>query len=105
MSEIVVNDSEVEQTIFSTDEMTGDVTVERRFDIQPIIEDIQTLKSVSDGKGKNFWHIGKIPMGIIEKYMQEWGITFADFMKDPTHGRRILTDPNYSKFRIYEGNI
>lgn len=105
MSKIVVNDSAAEQTVYATDELTGDITIERRFDIAPVLEDINNLKSISDGKGQNFWHIGKVPLGVIEKYCAEKGITYGEFLKNKDIARQFLTDPDYSKFRIYEGNI
>ena len=105
MNKIVVNDSAVEQTVYATDEMTGDVTVERRFDIAPVLQNIKDLKSISDGKGQNFWHIGKVPLGVIEEYCNKRGITYGEFLKNKDIARQFLTDPDYSHFRIYEGNI
>lgn len=46
-----------------------------------------------------------IPNVIIEKYLNEHGVSFAEFMADQTHMRRICNDPDNKMFRIWPGVI
>lgn len=48
---------------------------------------------------------GVIPAIIQQKYMNEAGITFAEFMRNPDHHKRLLNDPALKDFRIYPGRV
>jgi hypothetical protein len=79
----------------------------RTQDVEPILDEVARIKQVSNGMSKSgeLAHVGRIPAVIVEKYCTETGITFAEFLQDKTHIQRIVSDPNYSRFRIWEGSI
>lgn len=79
----------------------------REQDCEPIIKEVAQLKEVTDGRGNTSlgYFVGRIPAIIVEKYINEVGITFRDFIVDTTHVHRILNDPAYKKFRIFEGKV
>lgn len=93
------------ETVFSTDSSTGNVVVERRADVEPLIKNVERLRDYSGGKGKDFWHLGRIPLAIVESYLAQHKVTFQQFCEDPAHVNRILLDPDYKHFRVFEGNI
>lgn len=46
-----------------------------------------------------------IPMVIIEKYCNDNGVQFHEFMADEVHMRRICNDPDNKMFRIWPGQL
>lgn len=75
-------------------------------DCSPIVESVARLRAAGGGKlDKDMWHLGRIPDVIVEKYCNESQIEFSEFMQNPVHVHRILQDPAYSKFRVFEGAI
>lgn len=85
----------------------GNVTIERVADVQAILDETAMLRSMGHtvSESGDLHHIGKIPKIIVEKYCNEKGITFRDFITDDTHITRILNDPDYSLFRVWEGRV
>jgi hypothetical protein len=83
------------------------IVVQRSQDVEPIIEHLAALRQDSDGKSKSgeLYHVGDIPMAIVEGYLAEAGVTFHEFIKDDVHIKRILTNPDYSKFRVWQGRF
>lgn len=54
---------------------------------------------------KEMRHVARIPQVIVEKYCNDNRITFDQFMKDPTHVKRIVQHPDNSLFRIWKGAL
>lgn len=81
----------------------GKVVMNRFSDVEPALDLLSGMRQITDGKGKQFWWIGEIPNVIVEKYLNENGVTYQDFLADSTHARRILQNPDYKKFRVFEG--
>ena len=83
----------------------GKFIVENKQDVEPFIRqaavDRETLGEVP-GLG---YKIGTIPAVVIQDYLNTVGITFEEFMKDDTHIYRIMSDPDYKKFRVWEGKL
>lgn len=44
--------------------------------------------------------LAEFPSEIVEKYINDTGITFEEWMQNPAHVRRMLRDPALSYFRI-----
>lgn len=42
---------------------------------------------------------------MIEKYINETGITYEEFMSEECHIRAILNNPEYADFRIWKGAV
>ena len=57
------------------------------------------------GKGKDMWHAASYPPVVVERYCNQAGIDFAEFMQNKEHVRRMMQDPALSKFRVFEGQV
>lgn len=44
--------------------------------------------------------LAEFPAELVEKYINDAGITFQEWMQNPEHVRRMLRDPALSAFRI-----
>lgn len=49
---------------------------------------------------KDMPKLAEFPAEIVEKYINEAGITFAEWMRNPEHVRKMLRDPALAYFRI-----
>ena len=89
------------------DESTDKLHISRIQDAEPIIQEVRELKEVTDGRGDSIkgYFVGRIPAMVVEQYLIEVGVTFEDFVRDDTHVKRIMNNPDYAKFRIFEGKI
>jgi len=89
------------------DEATNKTTIYREQDCEPVVDEVKRIKEVTDGRGDGVmgYHVGKIPAIIIEQYIEEMGVSFHEFCVDPVHITRICNDPDYKRFRIFEGRI
>jgi hypothetical protein len=76
-------------------------------DIEPLLNDIKAIKDITNGKSDSgdMYHVGTIPAIIVEKYCNEVGISFHDFIIDNTHIKRIVNDPDFARFRVWEGKL
>lgn len=83
----------------------GTLIVQRTQDVQEIIDRCQTLANAGQGRGKDMHLAADLPMGVIETYCNENGITFSEWMQNPIHVKRMLNDPALSKFRIWQGRV
>lgn len=45
-------------------------------------------------------HLAEFPAELVEKYCNDTGVTFAEWMRNPVHARRMLNDPALAHFRI-----
>lgn len=50
-------------------------------------------------------HAARIPDVFVEKYINDHNITFAEFMNNKEHIRRVLNDPAMAHFRVWKGRI
>jgi len=94
-------------TEYSHDWKTDTLHVKREQDCEPIVDEVARLKQVTDGRGDTSlgYFVGRIPAIIVEKYLTEMGVTYREFMQEDVHIKRIMNDPAYKKFRIFEGKM
>lgn len=85
----------------------GDQYIERLSqDVEPIIEHVKGLRGVDAVGSSEMRHAAKIPKVVIENYLRQHGISFAEFMSNTeTHARRLLNDPALAGFRIWQGRV
>jgi len=95
------------KTIYHYDAQENKDIIERVQDVEPIIQEIEDIKEISDGRGNTSlgYFAGRIPGNIVEAYMNEFGVTFQDMIIDKTHIHRILNNPDFKKFRVFEGKV
>lgn len=90
---------------YKYDHAEDKLIVERTQDINPVLKHVEQAKEVgtyTEGLG---YYAGTIPAIVIEQYMKEFGVSYMDFIKDSTHIHRIMNDPDYKKFRVWEGTL
>lgn len=107
MSDPIILDDDIpgERTLLHRD--GKNVVFQRQFDSQPVVDEIQKIKQITNGKSPTgeLYHVGRLPAGVVEEYCNLHGVTFHDFCSDPAHVRRLMTDSNYAHLRIWEGRL
>jgi hypothetical protein len=86
-------------------EEDGKTIFERVQDCEPIMEAAKALHNQGLHGSSEMRHAAKIPAVIVERYCNDNGITFREFLNGQDHIRRILTDPSLSHFRIWKGAL
>ena len=83
----------------------GDVTFERVQDCTPIKE--QSIARHNEGlHGDSEMKLaGSLPFVLVERYLNDNNIDFAEFMKNKEHARRMLNDPALAHFRVWKGRL
>lgn len=74
--------------------------IERVQDVEPALEHVKRLQSHGINGSKEMRHRAHFPAVIVEAYCNRAGITFAEFMRDPAHARRMVNDRDLSGFRV-----
>lgn len=77
--------------------------IQRTQDVEPVIEFAKARRAAGDVGSKDMKLAAEFPAVIIENYINRAGITFAEFMRDQVHVKRMLADPDLKHFRIWEG--
>jgi len=83
----------------------GSMTVERTQDCVPIAEYAKALSNAGMTGSSEMRHAASIPYVMIEKYINDNGITFHEWSSNKEHIRRMLQDPALAHFRIWKGAI
>ena len=83
---------------FEFDETTGNITVRRWVDVEPVIEANKRAHLDGDGKGRNGWHAASIPAHLADKILLETGV---NVLKNEhwAETKRLLNDPDYKHLR------
>ena len=74
-------------------------------DCTPYLENAARLRADGGKQDKDMWHAASYPAVVVETYCNQAGITFSEFMQNKVHTKRMLQDPNLSKFRVFEGRV
>lgn len=74
-------------------------------DCTPILERTQALAKEGYHGSSEMKHAASIPFVIVEKYCNENGVEFSEFMNSQEHKKRLLNDPANSLFRIWQGRV
>jgi hypothetical protein len=74
-------------------------------DLKAVADHCAGLRGVGATGSKDMKHVATVPAFIIEKYLIDNGVTFAEFMRDPKHADRLLSDPALQAFRVWEGRL
>lgn len=83
----------------------GVMTVASSQDCTAIAERCKRLHSEGIHGTPEMKYAGSIPDVFVNKYLTDNNITFAQFVKEPEHCRRILNDPAMTHFRVWKGRI
>jgi hypothetical protein len=79
--------------------------VGRSQDCTAIAEYAKALHNEGYHGSSEMKHAAKIPLVIVEKYCNERGITFEQFMGDDKHIKAVVENPDNSVFRIWKGRL
>lgn len=83
----------------------GEAFLQRTQDCTPIAERAQALHREGRHGTSEVKHAASIPNILIEKYCQDNGISYREWIGDQSHIRRMLDDPALAAFRIWKGKV
>lgn len=83
----------------------GQIVIARQQDVDPILKANAQKQIAGEVGSADMKHAASIPMVVIEDYCNKAGITFQQWMQDPSHVKRMLSDPDLSMFRIWKGAV
>lgn len=74
-------------------------------DLKAVAEVCKGLQNSGITGDKEMRHLAEFPGFIIEQYCNLNGITWAEWMQNPVHARRMLNDPDLAHFRVHAGRV
>lgn len=74
-------------------------------DLKAVAEHCGDLRSAGLTGSSDMKLAARVPAFFVQKYINDNGITFAEFMRDNKHVDRFLADPALSHFRVWTGRI
>lgn len=86
-------------------EQDGRLFIGRSQDCTAIAEDAKRRHNAGEHGSSEMKHAARLPNIIIEKYMNDHGVSFAEVMANPVHIKRMVEDPDNAAFRIWKGRI
>jgi len=92
--------------IFDMDELTGEITIERVQDVEPVIEANKRAQSAGDGfsPSRELREIAEIPMGVVELWRTVLGVDIFNRDHWPAV-KRLLRDSEWRHLRTSPGGI
>ncbi|GJH31441.1 hypothetical protein CBA19CS91_01810 [Paraburkholderia hospita] len=82
---------------------TDTTAIERIQDCTPIAEHAKALHNAGIHGSSEVRHAAQIPFVLIERYCNDRGITFEEWMQNEEHIAAMLNDPALADFRIWKG--
>jgi len=83
----------------------GEATFERVQDCTAIAEHTKALSREGHHGTSEMRHVASIPMVMVEKYINDKGITFEEFMANRVHVKAMVSDPALVAFRVWGGKV
>ena len=83
----------------------GMMTVASTQDCTSIAERCKTMHNEGHHGTAELKFAGSIPDVFVNKYLTENNVTYAQFIKEPEHIRRVMNDPAMAHFRVWKGRI
>lgn len=80
------------------------VHIERAQNCQAILDSAAELRSNELLGTADFRHVGRIPMGLLETWLQEAGVSYSDSEAVKEVIRKKLQSGEFAKLRIHEGS-
>lgn len=75
-------------------------------DLKAVADHCANLRGIGATGTKDMKLAATIPAFVVQKYINDNGITFAEFMREGSpHPERMLNDPALSYFRVWEGRV
>lgn len=86
-------------------EQDGRLIIANSQDCTPIAEYAKAQHNAGFHGSSEVKHAARIPLVIVEKYCNDNGVTFTEFMTNRAHMKRIVQDPANAHFRIWKGAL
>ena len=88
------------------DELTDEMTIERRQDVEPVIEANKRAQTAGDGfsPSREFREIAEVPMGVVELWRTVLGVDIFNRNHWPAV-KRLLRDSEWRHLRTSSGSI
>lgn len=85
----------------------GRMFVVRTQDVEPIVEANKRAFDYDDRrfKSESFNHVARIPLVVIEKWCNDNGVKYQEFMNDENILRKFLNDPDHKFLRTKPGKV
>ena len=83
----------------------GDLVTGTIQDCTPYLEKAKRLHNEGVHGSSEMKHAASLPFVLVEKYCNDNGITFQEWMQSKDHKRAMLNDPSLSYFRIWPGRV
>jgi hypothetical protein len=77
----------------------------RMDDLKAVADHCGRLRSIGDTGSKDMKLAASVPAFFVQKYLNDNGISFREFMKDEAHIQRFLADPALAHFRVWQGRL
>ncbi len=74
-------------------------------DLHAVADHCKAMHNQGLTGSKDMPKLAEFPAAIVEKYINDAGITFAEWMKNPEHVRKMLRDPALAHFRIDKRDV
>jgi hypothetical protein len=86
-------------------EEDGKTIFERVQDCDPIAERAKALHNEGLHGSSEMKLAASLPMVLVERYCNDNGITFREFLNGQEHIKRMCNDPALSHFRVWPGKV
>ena len=98
----ILNPSGVTTTVALQD---GNLITGTTQDCTPIAEYAKAKHNAGEFGTSDLKHAASIPSVMVEKYLNDNGITLQEFSRSQQHMKRLLGDPALAHFRIWKGQV
>ena len=84
----------------------GKLLLEKVQDVEPTIKQARALADIHGGRvDPDAYHVARVPVVVLERWMKKRGVTFADFQRDPLLVKELVNDPELRAFRVFQGRV
>lgn len=74
-------------------------------DLDAVAKHCADMRAIGATGTKDWKVAASVPGFFVQKYINDNGITFREFMRDEAHINRFLADPALAHFRIWQGRV
>lgn len=95
----------MQRELIEQDGLLVDITRETLPNLHAVADHCQRLRSAGLTGEKNIRTLGIVPAFLVEKWINDRGIAFTEFMRNPEIQTQMLNDPALAAFRVHEGAV
>ena len=81
------------------------IVIKRVQDVESIVNFAADKRKAGEVGTPDMKLAAEFPAVLVENYCITAGITFNEFLANPVHVKRMLSDPALKAFRIWEGRV